>query len=76
MDMSKEWLKKDYIKKNLNWEPTGRRKRGRPKTRWNEGVLREMEGCDLRDGDWEDRLRWRLGVERRCHTSQNDYIHT
>jgi hypothetical protein len=22
-----------------------------------------------RHGDWEDRLRWTLGVETRCHTS-------
>jgi len=23
---------------------------------------------------WKDIRRWRLGVERRCHTSQNDYV--
>jgi hypothetical protein len=64
--------------KILNWTLTGKRKRGRPKTRWKEGVLtvRAMKECGLRDGDWEDRLRWRLGVERRCHTSQFDYMHT
>jgi hypothetical protein len=50
-------------RKILNWIPAGRRKRGRPKTRWKEGVLRSMEECGLRDEDWEDRLRWRLGVE-------------
>jgi hypothetical protein len=55
--------------KILIWIRTGRRKKGRPKTRWKEGVLRAMKECGLRDGDWEDRLRWRLGVERRCHTS-------
>jgi hypothetical protein len=43
MDISKEWMKKDYLKKILNWIPTGRRKRGRPETRWKEGVLRSME---------------------------------
>jgi hypothetical protein len=37
--------------KILNWTLTGRRKRGRPKTRWEEGVLRAMEECDLQDGD-------------------------
>jgi hypothetical protein len=31
----------------LNWIPTGRRKTGRPKTRWKEGVLRAMEECGL-----------------------------
>jgi hypothetical protein len=34
----------------LNWIPIGRRKRGIPKTRWKEGVLRAMEECNLRDG--------------------------
>jgi hypothetical protein len=29
-------------KKFLNWIPTGRRKRGRPKTRLKEGVLTAM----------------------------------
>jgi hypothetical protein len=47
----------------LNWIPTGRTKSGRPKTRWKEGILIAMEECGLRDGDWENRLCWRLGVE-------------
>jgi hypothetical protein len=46
-----------------------RRKGGRPNIRWKEGVLTAMEECSVRDEDWEERLRWRLGVERRCHTS-------
>jgi hypothetical protein len=47
-----------------------REKRRRPKTRGKEDVLRAMEECGLRHGDWEDRLHWRLmGVERRCHAS-------
>jgi hypothetical protein len=54
----------------LNWVPTGRKKRGRLKTRWKEGALRTT-----RDGDWEDRLYWRLGVEK-CRTSFNDCMHT
>jgi hypothetical protein len=44
----------------LNWTPPGTRKRGRPKTRWKEGVLRATKECGLREGDWEDRPRWRL----------------
>jgi hypothetical protein len=61
--------------KILNWIPTERRKRGKPKAERKECVLRAMKECGLRDGDWEDRLCWTLAVERRCHTSQNDYIH-
>jgi hypothetical protein len=58
MDISKEWMKKDYLK-NFNWIPTGRRKRGRPRTRGKEGVFRAMEESDVRDGNWENRLLWR-----------------
>jgi hypothetical protein len=69
MDKSTEWMKKDYIKKLFNWIPTGRRKRGRPKTTWKEGILRAVEECGLQDGNWVDRLCRRLVVERHCHTS-------
>jgi hypothetical protein len=43
-------------------------RRNRPKTRWKEGVLREMEEYGLQD-EWKNIFRRRLGVERRCHTS-------
>jgi hypothetical protein len=33
--------------KILNLMPTGRRKRGRPRTRWKGGVLRAMEEYGL-----------------------------
>jgi hypothetical protein len=63
-------------RKILNWIRIGRRERGRPRTRWKEGVLRAMKECGLQDGQWEDRLRWRLGVER-LHRSRGTsaYIH-
>jgi hypothetical protein len=66
--------KERLLQSILNWIPTGRRKRGRLKTRWKEGVLREMEKCGLRNGDWEDRLRWIL-VSKDVAIRQNDYIH-
>jgi hypothetical protein len=50
--------------KILNWTSPGGRKREKPKTRWKEGVLRAMKECGLRDGEWEERLRWRLSVEK------------
>jgi hypothetical protein len=62
-------------RKILNLTPTGRWKRGRPKTRLKEGLLGDVKECGLRDGDWEDRLHWRLVVERRCHASY-DYVRT
>lgn len=42
----------------LDWQPPGRRRRGRPRTTWLEGVQEEMAGRSLQDGDWEDRDVW------------------
>jgi hypothetical protein len=51
--MDEERLPQKYFKLD--------RKRERLKTRWEEGVLRTVEECGLRYGDYEDRFRWRLG---------------
>jgi hypothetical protein len=69
MGMSKEWMKKNYLNKFLiNWMPTGRRKRGRPK---KDGKKAYLELCKnmVYGKETVKTLRWRLGVERRCHTS-------
>lgn len=42
----------------LDWHPPGRRRRGRPRSRWIHGVEEEMAGRGLRDGDWLDRDLW------------------
>jgi hypothetical protein len=46
--MDEEKLPKEI---KLDTLPTGRRKRGRPKTRWKEGALTAMKECGLRDGE-------------------------
>ncbi|XP_030747672.1 uncharacterized protein LOC115876121 [Sitophilus oryzae] len=46
--------------KVLNWLPQKRRKRGRPRTNWMEGVKKVMSSRDLRDGDWNERNQRRL----------------
>jgi hypothetical protein len=38
MGISKEWMKKDYLKKG-NFIPTGRRESGRPKKKMERSVL-------------------------------------
>ena len=38
-------------KKILKWTPPQRRKRGRPKITWNDGVQTEMAARDLQEGD-------------------------
>jgi hypothetical protein len=50
--------------KILNLTPTGSGKSGRSKGRWKEDVLKAMQEC-LRHREWEDRVCWRLLVERR-----------
>jgi hypothetical protein len=47
-------MAKDRLpQKTLHWIPTGRRKRGTPKTKWKEGILKAMEECSLQGGDWK-----------------------
>jgi hypothetical protein len=45
--------------KILEWEPEGKRRRGRPKERWIDGVRRSMTNHGLRKEDTRDRDRWR-----------------
>ena len=37
----------------------GRRRRGRPKFRWKDNVLKDMQEKGLREQDAQDRRRWR-----------------
>jgi hypothetical protein len=45
--------------KILEWEPEGKRRRGRPKERWIDGVRRSMTNHGLTEEDTRDRDRWR-----------------
>jgi hypothetical protein len=49
----------------LKWKPKQRRARGRPKKNWMEGIKKAMNGRNLKEGQWEDRKQWSLGVEQR-----------
>lgn len=55
-------------KKVMEWVPSARRKRGRPRKTWKEGVSKAMSARDLREGQWEDRRSWKLGVGQRRKT--------
>jgi hypothetical protein len=46
----------------LKWMPKQRRARGRPKKKWMEGIKKVMNGRNLKQGQWEDREQWSLGV--------------
>jgi hypothetical protein len=42
---------------NLEWEPEGTRRRGRPKERWIDGVRRSLTNHGLTEEDTRDRWR-------------------
>jgi hypothetical protein len=46
----------------LKWMPKQRRARRRPKKNWMEGVKKAKNGRNLKEGHWEDREQWSLGV--------------
>lgn len=55
-------------KQILTWAPHGRRRRGRPRRSWREGIDKEMEEREIPEDLWRDREGWRLGVGRRRRT--------
>ena len=59
----------------LNWTPTGKRKRGRPKTTWRRTVKTELDEIGLSMGQAQkiaqDRTKWRKTVEALC-SSRNE----
>ena len=55
------WL---YVvnKEVMKWRPPGRRKRGRSKLTWTEGIRGLMGEKGLREEDWNDRSNWRKKI--------------
>jgi hypothetical protein len=46
----------------IKWRPPGRRKRGRPKITWGEGIRGLMGEKGLMEEDWNDRGNWRKKI--------------
>ena len=46
----------------MKWRPPGRRKRGRPKLTWGEGIKGLMGEKGLMEEDWNDRSNWRKSI--------------
>ncbi|XP_057670224.1 uncharacterized protein LOC130902259 [Diorhabda carinulata] len=62
-------MPEDRIPKQiLNWAPQGRRKRGRPRLSWREGIEKDIRERGLEEDLWEDREKWKLGIGRRRRT--------
>lgn len=55
-------------KKILNWTPQGRRKRGRPRLSWREGIDRDIRERGVDENLWTNRDQWRLEIRRRRRT--------
>ena len=49
-------------KEVMKWRPQGRRKRGRPKHTWAEGIRGLMGEKGLMEEDWNDRGNWRKKI--------------
>ena len=48
--------------------PKQKRALGRPKKNWMEGIRKAMNEGNLKEGQWEDRKQWSLGVGQRRKT--------
>jgi len=49
-------------KEVMKWRPPGRRKRGRPKPTWTEGIRGLLGEKGLMEGDWNDRDKWKKKI--------------
>ena len=49
-------------KEVMKWRPPGRRKRGRPKRTWADGIRGLMGEKGLMENDWNDRNNWRKKI--------------
>ena len=49
-------------KEVMKWSPPGRRKRGRPKATWTEGIRGLMGEKGLIEEDWKDRDKWKKKI--------------
>ena len=52
----------------LKWIAKQKRIGGRPKKNWMECIRKAMTEINLKEGQWEDRKRWSLGVGQRGTT--------
>jgi hypothetical protein len=52
----------------IHWKPEGRKKRGRLRRTWKDGIYTAMNGRDLRMGKWNNRRQWNIKVGRRRQT--------
>jgi hypothetical protein len=59
---------KAQVDRMIHWKPEGRKKRGRPRRTWKDGIYTAMNERDLRVGEWNNRSQWNMAVGRRRQT--------
>jgi len=47
----------------INWKPEGRKKRGRPRRTWKDGLYTAMSGRELIMGEWNYRRQFSICQE-------------
>jgi hypothetical protein len=52
----------------INWKPELRKKRGRPRKTWKDGIYTAVSERDLRMGEWNSSRQWNVAVGRRRQT--------
>jgi hypothetical protein len=52
----------------IHWKPEGRKKRGRARRTWKDGIYTAMNERDLRMGEWNNRRQWTMAGGRRRQT--------
>ena len=52
----------------INWKPEERKKRGRPRRIWKDGLYTATSERDLRMREWNSRRQWNMKVGRRRQT--------
>jgi hypothetical protein len=48
----KGWKITEWLKKLTNWKPFGKRPAGKPKNRWIDGILKDMEVLKVKN--WKE----------------------
>jgi hypothetical protein len=60
----------NITKQALEWNPQGKRKRGRPKNSWRRGIISELQAINTTWGEAkrkaQDRTRWTETVDALC----------
>jgi hypothetical protein len=52
----------------IHWKPEERKKQGRPRRTWKDGIHTSMNERNLRMGEWNNRRLWNMTVGRRRQT--------